>query len=1284
MARNSSFFQTLDDDDDKKKKRRAIDLIGGSSEVDAYQKRIFNRERADTFKAEDDAKINKTKNRFGNLKERLGMSLSKRFGKQDDTTELKSIGESIKEIPSKQGFLLEARDKMDQKSRQKKMAEANNAWQDTFLDVEQAKKDLDDEIIRLQGSIASQGQPLRDMGKPLTLQEETKQAEKKVSLMGGKDQLTNKGQVGRGTFQGDVATTQRQAELLEESKESLQLLREYSKEVETKGGFLSGVTSAMKDGRDAAKTFIPFAGDIFSTLETVHDAKEINKVQTKLANGESLTISEKTFYKRYQNEILSEMIKRGVAYDIGKTIASLPKYALEFAITGGIATGITKGLGRVGAKSALTKTLETASKEGVKKTIGSVTRKEAKEIGVDLVRSSIANAGRTGIGFSPTISRKTAEYMSDDMAIVQGANGDMIVKKVGEGDSFWKALVKAFATTYVEVGAESTGLLAEVPMASAKRGVMKILGKHIAEPDKFIQKAILGKFAAKRGIVSADDLSKIAEKIGWNGVVAEVFEEELTELAQAPIEERQYYAPWTPQGLERLFVESMAIGAFGGLGAIAKAPLPAGRIDTTGGRREEETVDTTEKPIDNDMVFDLEKEGIEVKDKGQEQPIEQLDEGNTTIEEQVLPQEGVTEDTQEAEPTKDGLNEVLKPNEIEEPMSGGYIDEDKGAGEYTIAVKDVQQNTGEKMVRGNINIDKLEATQTTTDMERLDRVRKEIASGARYPIVVEFQPPNFYDVVDGNTRLSVYKEMGITDIPVVVNESGLLKQPVSKQDPLIEEARKYKSAEEFVKAQFSKKPQYGMGHRPSYDGMPSSHNLLDGDALPKDVYEHPEWSIASGRNLKTDTDARQSWEALQKVRNNPDMEVNVYRAGAKDELNIGDWVTFSEDYAKQSLEGTETVHSFKVKAKDVVFAGDDINEFGYYPKSQLIDIWNKANKTEDIVIVQPTSKTSKARPSESQIGQIYTELDSSEAGERFRTAEGDWIGKNSTFPDWITSPDLRDRGVIDKVLGYLRSGKEPPERFGKIRALYDMALEEAQTREADVEADKEIEQDKKDALKKKKANEIKVGDVSTSKDRKIATTKPIEAKGKVRESRAFQNVKERLQDATEDDPTYNQMDLADNAVKAVEFVRKYPKRAEKISMGMELPPSGMTQTAITLAYSEALGLTGKHAKRVQIEKVLSLTMTRLGQEIVSLRGRINTDSSPYFIQKVLEARKNLLASGWKLPSYVQKIGGKPIETNAKKVAIKISEDAKSLKSKIDAKVLEDLGSAQAFIDSITC
>jgi len=138
-----------------------------------------------------------------------------------------------------------------------------------------------------------------------------------------------------------------------------------------------------------------------------------------------------------------------------------------------------------------------------------------------------------------------------------------------------------------------------------------------------------------------------------------------------------------------------------------------------------------------------------------------------------------------------------------------------------------------------------------------------------------------------------------------------------------------------------------MSHRPLYEGMPPAYDLLKGGALPKDVYAMPDFSIGNGAIRRGEKAANESWNALKKIRNKPDADVTIYRASPKNELRNGDWVTLSKEYAKgESLtEGTK-VHSYTVKAKDIIFAGDDINEFGYWGHStdtinKLTDIYNK-------------------------------------------------------------------------------------------------------------------------------------------------------------------------------------------------------------------------------------------------------------------------------------------------------------------------------------------------------
>ena len=125
---------------------------------------------------------------------------------------------------------------------------------------------------------------------------------------------------------------------------------------------------------------------------------------------------------------------------------------------------------------------------------------------------------------------------------------------------------------------------------------------------------------------------------------------------------------------------------------------------------------------------------------------------------------------------------------------------------------------------------------------------------------------------------------------------------------------------------------YRMQHRPNADG-PESHDLLSTDLAPRDIYENPQFYTGEPGSVGY----RESLAALRKIRGNPESEVTVYRSSPKKELREGDWISFSKQYSKQhgmadnSAEDVP-VHAFKVKAKDVRWAGDMLEEFGYYPK----------------------------------------------------------------------------------------------------------------------------------------------------------------------------------------------------------------------------------------------------------------------------------------------------------------------------------------------------------------
>jgi hypothetical protein len=90
---------------------------------------------------------------------------------------------------------------------------------------------------------------------------------------------------------------------------------------------------------------------------------------------------------------------------------------------------------------------------------------------------------------------------------------------------------------------------------------------------------------------------------------------------------------------------------------------------------------------------------------------------------------------------------------------------------------------------------------------------------------------------------------------------------------------------------------------------------------------------------------KESYNIIQKVRNKPNAEVTIYRAVPKgiNKINEGDFVTLSPKYAElhaasgygQRGDEAGQVLTAKVKVKDLVWDGNDVNEFGYFPKKGL-------------------------------------------------------------------------------------------------------------------------------------------------------------------------------------------------------------------------------------------------------------------------------------------------------------------------------------------------------------
>lgn len=186
---------------------------------------------------------------------------------------------------------------------------------------------------------------------------------------------------------------------------------------------------------------------------------------------------------------------------------------------------------------------------------------------------------------------------------------------------------------------------------------------------------------------------------------------------------------------------------------------------------------------------------------------------------------------------------------------------------------------------------------------------------------------------------------------------------------------------------------------------------------------------------------------------------------------------------------------------------------------------------------------------------------------------------------------------------------------------------------------------------------------------------PVEVEGKVRQSRAYQRVFDRLTQATEGDANYNQMSIAKDTASALAFVKQNPEGASKVALGVLPPPEGITETAISIAVAEQAASQENFELQAEVERSRSLRQTRRGQEIVAEKGRFNQNSPSHFIGQVLDARLEHLRGSY--PRFA-------LKNSARKDASAIIDaETVTLRKKMK-KQQEKTALAQQVIDLLTC
>ena len=139
------------------------------------------------------------------------------------------------------------------------------------------------------------------------------------------------------------------------------------------------------------------------------------------------------------------------------------------------------------------------------------------------------------------------------------------------------------------------------------------------------------------------------------------------------------------------------------------------------------------------------------------------------------------------------------------------------------------------------------------------------------------------------------------------------------------------------------KTEYMISHRPSEVGPPA-HDMFadvegDGPMSPSDLFKSPEHYIGTkDRKDPVFLETKKQMEYIKSIQGDPEAEITVYRSSPEKELNDGDWVSLSKEYAKQAgYHPTDEakdipVFEHKIKVKDLKWDGNSLEEWGYFPE----------------------------------------------------------------------------------------------------------------------------------------------------------------------------------------------------------------------------------------------------------------------------------------------------------------------------------------------------------------
>ncbi len=285
---------------------------------------------------------------------------------------------------------------------------------------------------------------------------------------------------------------------------------------ESAGGLgIQDFVSGMWNVKDE---MIPFIGVLPTVLESINMQKILKKPQEEWSDAERQLVEATTLLNEWERAGI-----KGNAFEYGEIFGMMVPYAAEFGLTGGSFKAgqqvITKGVEKAIGVGLATKGITGATTKLVANVTGSVFQ-------------STVNAQRWA---SEALARMTpqaqAVISSDkDMAKAFGITDTglyspekkLTVTDIVPGKNIGKAFLTAYALNFSEFLTERWGQALGV---GAKRFATSKLGKALLN-EKHYEKLLLARLMEKKGLAKVSDAKNLAAKLGWHGVIVEVWGEE--------------------------------------------------------------------------------------------------------------------------------------------------------------------------------------------------------------------------------------------------------------------------------------------------------------------------------------------------------------------------------------------------------------------------------------------------------------------------------------------------------------------------------------------------------------------------------------------------------------------------------------------------------------------------------------------------------------------------------------------------------------------------------------